>query len=580
MDRKAVANVLDEIASYLELKGEEPFRVRTYRTAARAVSGLSDDLNAAVARGALAELKGIGPATQEVIEEVLATGRSRLLEDLRDQIPSGLVEMLRIPGLGVAKVRQIHETLRLDTLDELEQAATDGRLAKLARFGPKVAEKVLKGIRFRRSVSEFRLLHHARAEAAELVDALTKLPGVAGAEVAGSVRRGCEVIRDLDFVVLVERDPSDLIQRLGTLAGVRETVHHEPGAGSSVTLRFASGTVVDLFWATTRDVGFQLLRATGSDAHITALRDRAQALGLAWTDCGLARSTESEASPSPDEATVYRALGLPYVPPEMREGTGELEAAAAGALPTLLETGDLRGFLHCHSNYSDGTSTIREWAAACRDAGYAYVGITDHSPSTAYAGGLAEGDVAHQHAEIDQTNAEFKGMRVLKGVEADIRHDGSLDYTPATRRAFDFVIASVHTRHGMDQAAMTARVLRAMDEPTVAILGHPTGRLLLSRDPFPLDTDAVFEKAARLGIAIEINADPQRLDLDWRLARRAAAAGVTISIGADAHSVAGMANMDLGVTVARKGWLTANQVLNTRSADEFLAFVRARRKPQ
>lgn len=573
MDRHDVAQVLEEIAAHLALNGEDQFRVRAYQASARAIEAYAGDLRDALESGELAELTGIGPATLEVVADVLRAGRSRMLEQLRDQVPPGLVEMLRISGLGVAKVRQIYETLRIDTLGELEEAARDGRLAALPRFGKKTAENVLKGLAFLQRSGEFRLLHHALSEATELARVLADLPGVVRAEAAGSVRRRRELVRDLDFVVQVEQDPDALVRRLGGVPGVHEFVAKSDRA---LTLRFASGTVADVYWADAAGFGFQLVRATGSAEHLSALAARARQGGLTWSDAGLARDGTPLATP--EETDVYRALDLCWIPPELREGRDEVGAAAAGRLPRLLERTDVVGFLHCHSNYSDGASTVREWAEAAQAAGYAYVGITDHSPATEYAGGLAADDVAHQHAEIDAVNAALDGVRVLKGVEADILEDGSLDYTPEVRATFDFVIASVHTRHAMDREQMTRRILRAMDDPHMAILGHPTGRLLLARDAYPVDLDRVFNKAAEVGVAIEINADPQRLDLDWRLVRDAAARGVTISLGADAHSVAGMSNMDLGVAIARKGWLTRDQVLNTRPADRFLHHARRRRE--
>lgn len=573
MNRQDVAQALEEIAAYLELTGEDAFRVRAYETAARALHAYQGDLSAGLVSGELAELKGVGPTTLEVVADVLRTGTSRMLEDLRDQVPPGLVEMLRISGLGVAKVRQIHEALQVDTVGELEEAARDGRLAALPRFGAKTAEKVLRGIQFLRQVSEFRLLHHALEEAVALARVLSELPEVSRAEVAGSVRRRRELIRDLDFVVELRGSPEALVRRLGRIPGVRESVTESDRA---LTLRFASGTVADVYWSDRASFGFQLVRATGAAGHLAALAARAATLGVGWTDAGLSR--EGKPVNTVEEADVYRALALPHIPPELREGLGEVDAAACGRLPAVLEPADIQGFIHCHSNYSDGGSTVRQWAEAGRAAGYAYVGITDHSQASAYAGGLAATDIQRQHEEIDAVNAELHDVRVLKGVEADILEDGSLDYTPELRATFDFVIASVHTRHGMSGAQMTDRILRAMDDPHMAILGHPTGRLLLSRDPYPLDLNAVFAKAAAVGVAVEINADPQRLDLDWRLVREAVNRGVTVSIGADAHSVTGMQNMELGVAVARKGWLTRDRVLNARPLEEFLAHAQCRRR--
>jgi len=564
MDKKDVARALEDIAGFLELKGENPFRVRAYRTAARAIATFPGDLREALGSGRLAEVKGIGPAVLEIVSDLLATGRSRVLEDLKDQVPPGLVQMLQISGLGVAKVRQIYEALHVETLAELEEAARDGRLARLPRFGKKTAENILKGIEFLRQASGYLLLHHARAEATALGQVLSAMPGVRRATIAGSVRRVAELIRDVDFVLELEGAPAPLLERLGGTAGVREFVHRSEQA---VTLRFESGLVADLYLARPERFGYELIRATGSQGHLEQLAARARAAGLDW-EAGL---------PGREEEEVYRALGLAWIPPELREGEGEIEAAAAGRLPELVERSDLAGFLHCHTTYSDGTSTVAEWAEAGRAAGYCYVGITDHSAAAVYAGGLAEEDVPRQHAEVDEVNRRGSGCRILKGVEAEILQDGTLDFSAPTRASFDFIIGSVHSRYGMDEHQMTQRVLQALEDPHLAILGHPTGRLLLAREPYPLDLDAVFAKAAELGVAVEINADPQRLDLDWRAVRRAVAHGVRISLGADAHGVSAMSNMELGVAMARKAWLAKDQILNTESPEAFMAFAKRRR---
>jgi DNA polymerase (family 10) len=295
---------------------------------------------------------------------------------------------------------------------------------------------------------------------------------------------------------------------------------------------------------------------------------------LEWASEGLRKGDEM--IPCATEEAVYQALQMQFIPPELREGTGEIEAAVAYQIPALVTAKDIQGFIHCHTNYSDGTSTVAEWAEAALAAGYRYVGITDHSAAATYAGGLFMDSIGEQHAEIDNVNRSVSGVRVLKGVEVDILESGALDYDADTRSQFEFVIASVHNRFGQSRSEMTDRILRAMDDPTMAILGHPTGRLLLSREPYPMDLDAIFEKALDRNIAIEINAHPQRLDLDWRHVRRAADMGIVISIGADAHSTAGMSNLDLGIGIARKGWLTAEQILNTRPLEGFLEFVNRR----
>ena len=463
MDKQDVGRALEEIASLLELKGENPFRVRAYRTAGRAIATFPRDLERALATGELAEVRGIGPAMVDTVRDLLRTGSSGMLEELRDDVPPGLVEMLQISGLGVAKVRQIHESLHVETLAELEDAARDGRLAGLPRFGKKTAENVVKGIAFLRQATAFRLFHHAQAEAAALAEVLRTLPGVGRVAVAGSVRRLQDIIRDLDFVVELDAPAASLIERLGVAPGVREFVSESERA---VTLHFSSGTVADIYLTPKEWFGFELIRATGSAGHVLVRAAGAGALGLNW-DAGL---------PGAYLADVYRRLQLPLIPPELREAAGEIDAASVGALPLLLERSDVRGFLHCHTTYSDGTSSVTEWAEACRAAGYGYLGITDHSQAAAYAGGLRAEDIPRQRAEVDEINRRYDDFRVLHGVEADILRDGSLDYTPEVRRGFDFVIASVHSRYGMDGGQMTARVLRAMDDPDVTILGPPTGR--------------------------------------------------------------------------------------------------------
>lgn len=572
MEKRAAADALEQIASFMELKGENVFRVRTFRTVARVVGGLPGTLRQALDDGSLAATKGVGPATLEAITEMVATGHSALLEELRGQVPSGLVEMLSISGLGVAKIRQIHDTLGIDSLPELEAAAADGRLAGLPRFGQKTAENIRKSIAFLRQASAYRLAHHADDEARALVEALSRVPGVLGATAAGEVRRRTEVVRELVIVVVAEVPAVEVFARLGQVAGVHEFAGQDE---RRVTLRFAGGTSAQIIVTPPLNAGAVLVQATGSEAHLRLLEQRAAAAGCSLQGAALWRGSEFVATP--DEQALYQALGLPWIPPELREGQGELEAAGAGSLPALLEATDLRGFLHCHTSYSDGSNSVAELAEGVRAAGYAWIGITDHSQSAAYAGGLAPEALRRQAAEIATVGGRMPGFRILHGVEADILADGRLDYDDDVLAQLDFVIGSVHSRFNLSGAEMTARVLAALDDPYLTILGHPTGRLLLSRDAYAIDLEAVFAKAGERGVAIEINADPHRLDLDWRVLRSARARGVMISIGADAHNLAGLGNVAYGVGIARKGWLGPAEILNTRSAEGFLAFARARR---
>ncbi|HEU4643735.1 MAG TPA: DNA polymerase/3'-5' exonuclease PolX [Gemmatimonadaceae bacterium] len=575
MDPRTVAHVLTQIGDLLELHGENRFKSAAYRNAARAVAGLdTDDLRALVRSGALAQLAGVGPATLAVISELVDTGESSYFEQLREDTPEGLLEMLRVPGLGTSKIHAIHEGLGIDTVHELEQAARDGRLAALPRFGEKTAEKILRGIAYLKETSAYVLYPHALAEAQRLLAAVARHPGVERAEIAGSLRRRREVIRDIDIVAACREAPVEVAASFARLPAVRDAVGV---GGRSVSIRFVDGTLLDLHCAAPDEFAVALWRATGSAEHEREVRERAAARGLVLAEDTL-RDADGRALRIPDEPALYDAVGLPYIEPELREGRGEVDAAARHALPALITPLDIRGVLHCHSRYSDGKATIGEMAAAAKARGWSYLGISDHSQSAFYAGGLTRDAVLAQHEEIDRVNEELPGFRVLKGIEADILADGRIDYEPELLDRFDFVIASVHSRFAMERAAMTERVLRALDDPHVTVLGHPTGRLLLTREAYAIDMDAVMAKAAEVGVAVELNADPHRLDLDWRWCREAKRLGCTIEIGPDAHTTGGLDNVEIGVGIARKGWLEPADVLNTMDADAVAARARRRRE--
>ena len=569
-----MSHALAQIADFLELKNENRFKSAAYRNASRAVLAVqTDDLAPALAAGELATLKGIGPATLSTIRELVESGESRYLEQLRTATPEGLLEMLRIPGLGPAKIQKIHEGLGVSSVSELEAAAIDGRLAKLPRFGAGTAAKLLKGIAYLREHSAYMLIPRAMVEAQHVLAAVRAHPAVATAMLAGSLRRRNEVVRDIDVVAACTEDPERVAADFAGAPGVREAERRGNGAA---LIRFVDGTVLDLHCVTPDTFAIALWRATGSAAHEGDVLAHAAARGLSIVNDEL-RDASGTRIPVHDERALYDALGLAYIEPELREGRGEIEAAARRTLPVLLESSDIRGVLHCHSDYSDGKATIAEMAAAAKALGWSYIGISDHSQSAFYAGGLKPDAVLAQHAEINILNSSDLGVRILKGVEADILADGQIDYDPDLLDRFDYVIASVHSRFSMDREAMTARVLRALDDPHVTILGHPTGRLLLSREPYAIDMEAVIEKAADKGVTLEINADPHRLDLDWRHCQLAKSLGCSFEIGPDAHSTRGLANMEFGVGIARKGWVEASDVTNAVSVDKITERLRKRR---
>ena len=574
MDPRTVAHVLTQIGDLLELHGDNRFKSRAYRAAARAILDLeTDDVRPLVRSGALRAVPGIGPATLSVIGELAETGESRYFERLRESTPEGLLEMLRVPGLGTAKIHQIHHGLGITTVGELEEAARDGRLARLPRFGSRTAEKILKGIAHLRLTGAYTLYPHAMIEARRLMAAVQHHPDVERAAVAGALRRRREVVRDIDIVAACRTSPTGVAASFAHAPGVRDVL----GAGGpKVTIRYVDGTLLDLHCVEPGQFAVALWRATGNAEHERDLLARAAEHGLSIVGDEVLDADGARRA-IPDEIALYGAIGLPYVEPELREGRGELDAAQRGVLPALITYADIRGVLHCHSQYSDGTATIAEMAAAARERGWSYLGVSDHSQSAFYAGGLSRDAVRAQHEEIDRVNDALDGVRVLKGIEADILADGRVDYDAELLGRFDYVIGSVHSRFGMDEAAMTDRVLTALEDPHLSILGHPTGRLLLTRDAYAIDMLAVLEKAGERGVAVELNADPHRLDLDWRLCNTAKELGVAIEIGPDAHSTHGLDNMEIGVGIARKGWLEASDVLNTRDADEIIALARRRR---
>jgi DNA polymerase (family 10) len=575
MDSRSAAHVLSQIAALLAAKGEQKFKARAYAGAARALIALdTDDLGPLLRSGELADTPGIGPATLSVVRELVETGESSYLNVLREGIPEGLLELLRVPGLNAGKIQLIHDALGVQTIEDLEHVAQNGQLAELPKFGNKTAERILRGIEILRRNAHLQRFPVAAIEAHLLLANVKKHPDVSNAEVAGSIRRHNEVVADVDIVAECSGDPVKVAASFARSPGVREAkTREDPG---SVHIRFVDGKHLDLHCVSKADYPVALWRATGSSAHVEEMNVLAQTRGFEIKGNALLGKGGKGVTVK-DEDALFVALDLEPIPPELREGMGEIEASARRELPKLVTFDDLRGVLHCHSDYSDGGGTIEEMANAARERGWDYIGISDHSESAFYAGGLKRDKVLLQHEEIDRLNSRMNGFRILKGIEADILADGRLDYDSAMLDLFDYVIGSIHSRFSMDGEAMTKRVLAALDDPHLTILAHPTGRLLLSREPYALDVEAVLEKAAQTGVVVELNADPHRLDLDWRYCRQAKELSVMIEIGPDAHSTAGLDNVHFGVGMARKAWLEAGEILNTRSADDVLAVARRRR---
>jgi len=576
MDSRTASHVLSQIASYLELRGENPFKARAYQTAAKGILTLNaDDLAPLLESGDIGRVRGLGPATLAVVRDLVETGSSSYLDQLREATPEGLLDMLAIPGLTAEKIHKIYQELDISDVARLEEAARDGRLAKIRGFGPKTAEKILKGIAFSRETGLLELYPRARVEADNLVKLVREHPAIDEAAIAGAIRRHREVVRGVTIVARcrANANPVEVATSFTRINGVKAA----KGAGTDcVEIQFVDGQRLTLRCAYPSHFAIALWRATGSDEHVELVRTRLLERGIEVVRDEL-REAPERALDVPDEHSLYHAAGLAYIPPELREAQGEVEAASRNALPRLLLPDDIRGVLHCHTHYSDGKSSIRELALGARHRGWSYVGISDHSAAAFYASGLPREKVMVQFEEIDSINAEIDvGFRILKGIEADILADGRLDYDADLLSQFDYVIGSIHSRFGMDGPAMTERVLRALDEPFLTILAHPTGRLLLSREPYAIDVEAVIEKATEVGVAVELNADPHRLDLDWRHLITAKRRGATVALGPDAHSVNALDNVALGVGMARKGWLEASDLLNAREADEVIAFARSR----
>ena len=579
MDKTQIADILDEIGTLLELRGENPFKVRAFQNASRVLSGVSEDIEALVKQGQIRSIKGIGEGIAKVITELILHGRSSDHDGLRKGFPPGIFDMMKIQGMGPKKVSLLYKKMKISSIDELEKAAKKGQLGKLDGFGKKSEENILLGIeQMRKHASKF-LVNVAESTAESIFKSVKSLKGIIRAELAGSLRRRKEIIGDIDIVVSArKKDAPNIIASFVS----HESVERVTGKGdtkSSVVLK--TGIQCDLRIVEDAEFPFTLNYFTGSKEHNLRIRSLARERGWSLNEYGFSEiDTEKKQTKAKKivtcktEKDIYSAVGLEYVEPELREYLGEIEAAQSGKLPSLVTYDDIRGTFHCHTNYSDGKNTLDEMAASAQKLGWEYLGIADHSKVASYANGLTEDRVKKQHKEIDGLNEKFSKFRLFKGCEVDILTNGDLDFNDKTLATFDYVVASVHSNFKLNESDMTKRIIKALKNKYVTMLGHLTGRLLLEREGYSLNQSEIIKAASDYGKIIEINAHPRRLDLDWRMVKFAVQKGVLISINPDSHIATGLSDVKYGVGIARKGWCEKKDILNTRTTKQIDNYLR------
>lgn len=567
MTTNEVIKILEEIALMLELKGENPFKARSYETAARNLEVLADDLADLVEQGKLGTIKGVGEALSKKIEELVRTGRLEYYEHLKASIPPGHFEMLKIPGLGPKKIKALYDHLSIETIGELEYACNENRLIELPGFGQKTQDKILEGIHHIRRYQERRLYSEVIGEAETLLKLLVARSDVEDVHLGGSLRRGYETVKDIDLLAASE-SPGPLADHFAALPVVESVIAK---GETKVSVVLNSGINCDLRIVSPIEFPYALHHFTGSREHNTAMRSRAKQMGIKMNEYGLFHDEVN--IPCRSEDDIFQALGLAYIPPELRENMGEIEAAEQGDLPNLIEEKDIRGLFHIHTQASDGADSLETLVKLARAKGFDYIGISDHSRSAFYAGGLSSEAILEQHRQIDELNVKYAPFRIFKGIESDILPDGRLDYVDEILEWFDFVIAAVHAHFGMPETEMTRRIVKALANPFTTILAHPTGRLLLAREAYRVNMAEVIDAAAERGKVLELNINPQRLDLDWRNGIIAKRKGVKIALGSDIHHREAFDYLSLGVKIARKGWIEAQDCINTMSASEAARFL-------
>lgn len=579
MTREDAATIFERIAILQEMQGENPFKVRAYRTGAELVESFSGDIMALAAENKLAGIKGLGEALRDKLHEMATTGRLEFYENLKAQFPDTIFELFEVQGLGPKKIAALHAELGVSSIADLKLACETGTAAKLSGFGAKVVQKILDSIAFREQhAAEFRL-DQVHALVQSILEELRQHPNVSHAEVCGSFRRGKETVHDLDFLVST-RQPEAVIEHFVQLPFVVDVIAKGP---TKASVHAPNGVQCDLRAVSSKEFPFALAYFTGSKEHNVAVRSRALAKGWSLNEYAFTpvegRADVPVIPPVHDEADLYRALDLDFIDPELRENTGEIDAAEHGGLPRLVQLENLRGVFHNHTTASDGGATLREMADAAHDLGLQYLGIADHSKSSFQANGLSETRLLAQIQEIKKLNEEYasEGFRLFAGNEVDILKDGSLDFSDEVMAQLDYVVASVHNVFNLPEAEMTARIIRAIENPHVTMLGHVTGRLLLQRPAYNVNIAAVIDAAAATGTIIEINASAWRLDMDWRWWKLAKEKGVKTSINPDAHSTRALQDVIYGIKTARKGWLTRKDVVNCLPLGEVEEVLQAKR---
>ncbi len=564
MTKDQVASALREIGTILELQGENPFKCRAYLNGARTLETSATDLTELVRTNRLGELPGIGDALREKITTLITTGKLPYLEELRSSIPAGLLPLLDLPGLGPKKLRALRDKLKIESLEALTQACQDGRLAALEGFGEKTATNLLEAIDRHANYKKLHRLGTALPAARTLLEHLKQSPLVLHAEIAGSLRRGKEVVKDLDLIASSKK-PKEVMKLFVSSPNVEKVVNHGE-TKSSVIL--TGGIPCDLRVIPPESWATALAHFTGSKEHNIALRQRAIDRGLHLSEWGLLKGKSKTPLKLKDEKELHKALGLAFIPPELREDSGEIAAAEKNELPDLLTRDQIRGCLHNHTLASDGQDSLSSMAQAAAEQGLEWLGIADHSKSSFQANGLDAKRLETQIEEICLINSKKPKCTLLSGTECDILKDGKLDFPDSLLSELDYVVASVHSGFTSDEKEMTQRIIRAMENPHVTCLGHPTGRLLLEREAYPLNIPKILDAAAATGTWIELNANPWRLDLDWRWWHKARDLGILCCINPDAHKTSHLRFLDFGVTLARKGWLRAQDVVNTRTLSQ------------